>query len=178
MGTLPAFRVTALVLAMASTPLAPAFAQDADVPLPPDSMVPDSMREDAAGATLPSQNTLPLPPGVENPHEVLGELSGGPAGSPTALRGNPLPGTSTSIPTTNPAPVLPLPERQGQVTERENTGIQGQCDPVVGLGNCPELFQDVVKPPASGAGPTAAEAQPAANDTPAADAGEAEKTGQ
>lgn len=173
MGTLSAVRVTALALAMSPALSAPVFAQDANVPLPPDSMV-----QDAQGATLPNSNTLPLPPGVENPHEVLGELSGGPAGSPTALRGNPLPGTSTSIPTTNPAPVLPLPERQGQVAERENTGIQGQCDPVVGLGNCPELFQNVVEPPASGTDPTAAEAQPVANDAPATSADEAQKTGQ
>ncbi len=76
-----------------------------------------------------------------NPHEMLGELTGGPDGSPTALRGNPLPGTSTSIPTTNPAPVVPLSERQGQPVDCERTGIEGQCDPVVGLGNCPEPSQ-------------------------------------
>ncbi len=74
--------------------------------------------------------------GQPNPHEMMGDLSGGPAGSPTAERGNPRPGTSTSIPTTNPAPVIPLAERTGG-TSAENTGIAGQCDPNVSLGNCP-----------------------------------------
>lgn len=73
-----------------------------------------------------------------DPHLMLPALTGGPDGSPTALRGNPLPGTSTSIPTANPAGVPPLPERQGQTAEREDTGIEGQCDPVVSVG-CPAL---------------------------------------
>lgn len=74
---------------------------------------------------------------LRNPHEMLDALAGGPDGSPTARRRNPLPGTSTSIPTMNPTPVAPLSNpRRGETGE--NTGIDGQCDPVVGLGNCPE----------------------------------------
>lgn len=72
-----------------------------------------------------------------NPHAMLPALTGGPLGSPTALRGNPVPGTSTSIPTTNPASVMPLPAREGRPVEREDTGIDGQCDPVVSLNTCP-----------------------------------------
>ncbi|WP_162630694.1 hypothetical protein [Paracoccus endophyticus] len=112
----------------------PAAAQQGTgAPLPADSMAPDAQ-------TVPPDS---LPSGsvgdsVDNPHSMLGELTGGPDGSPTALRGNPLPGTSTSIPTANPAPVIPLPEREGKAAERETTGIEGQCDPVVGLGNCPD----------------------------------------
>lgn len=73
-----------------------------------------------------------------NPHEMLDALSGGPDGSPTARRGNPLPGTSTSIPTTNPATIHPLPAREGEPASTENTGIDGQCDPVVGFSDCPD----------------------------------------
>jgi len=73
-----------------------------------------------------------------NPHEMLDALSGGPDGSPTARRGNPLPGTSTSIPTTNPATIHPLPAREGEPVSTENTGIDGQCDPVVGFSDCPD----------------------------------------
>lgn len=97
-----------------------------------------SAAETQAVAPVPQESAGDVP---ANPHEMLGELTGGPDGSPTALRGNPLPGTSTSIPTTNPAPVVPLAERQGQPVDRERTGIEGQCDPVVGLGNCPEPSQ-------------------------------------
>lgn len=74
----------------------------------------------------------------KNPHEMLGPLEGGPDGSPTARRGDPLPGTSTSIPTLNPTPVPPLSIRRGENRSTENTGIGGQCDPDVGLGNCPD----------------------------------------
>lgn len=97
--------------------------------------------------------------GPADPHLKLPALTGGPDGSPTALRGNPLPGTSTSIPTANPAPVPPLPERQGQAAEQEDTGIEGQCDPVVSVG-CPTLaVPDAAAPPASpGAGATGAPA--------------------
>jgi len=72
-----------------------------------------------------------------NPHQMLDVLSGGPDGSPTARRGNPRPGTSTSIPTTNPATVHPLPAPAGEAASTENTGIDGQCDPVVGFRDCP-----------------------------------------
>lgn len=68
---------------------------------------------------------------------MLPALTGGPLGSPTALRGNPVPGTSTSIPTANPASVLPLPAREGKPVEQEDTGIDGQCDPVVSPNTCP-----------------------------------------
>ena len=37
-----------------------------------------------------------------------------------------------------PNGVPPLPERQGQTAEREDTGIEGQCDPVTSIG-CPAL---------------------------------------
>lgn len=78
---------------------------------------------------------------VPNPHALLPPLEGGPDGSPTGRRGNPLPGTSTSIPTTNPATVHPLPNADGTFTRTEDTGIEGQCDPVVGLGECPDIPQ-------------------------------------
>lgn len=128
----------ATAVAMSLLLTVPAVAQQGTgAPLPPDSM-----------AETPQAPSDSLPPGAagettDNPHEMLPALTGGPDGSPTALRGNPVPGTSTSIPTVNPAPVRPLPERQGQTVTREDTGIQGQCDPVVGLADCPE------RPPAS-----------------------------
>lgn len=95
-------------------------------------------------AGLAQQVPPPPPEALEggivpaDPHAILDQLSGGPAGSPTALRLNPVPGTSTSIPTTNPAAVPPIAERQGQTVVREDTGIEGQCDPVVGFGDCPD----------------------------------------
>lgn len=77
---------------------------------------------------------------LKDPHAMLPALTGGPSGSPTSQRGNPVPGTSTSIPTTNPATVRPLPRLgpDGQEIAVEDTGIEGQCDPVVTLG-CPTL---------------------------------------
>lgn len=91
-----------------------------------------------------AQQVPPPPPEVledgivpADPHAILGELAGGPDGSPTALRLNPLPGTSTSIPTMYPAAIPPIAERQGGTVVREETGIEGQCDPVVSLGECP-----------------------------------------
>lgn len=101
--------------------VSPAFAQE--TPAAPDAARAEGQPEAAAPA---------------NPHSMLPALTGGPLGSPTALRGNPVPGTSTSIPTTNPARVMPLPVREGKPLEREDTGIDGQCDPVVSLGACPE----------------------------------------
>lgn len=89
-------------------------------------------------APQPATETTGAATARPNPHEMLGDLTGGPAGSPSAERGNPRPGTSTSIPTVNPAPVIPLAERTGG-TSAENTGIAGQCDPNVGLGNCPQV---------------------------------------
>lgn len=145
--------------AMAALLAAPAFAQPAapagtpparaaaDAAALADNPAPDEPDAVAVPAAPAADGTAPA-----DPHLVLPALTGGPDGSPTALRGNPLPGTSTSIPTANPAGVPPLPERQGQAAEREDTGIEGQCDPVVSLG-CPDL-------PAAGAA-----AQPA-NPTP------------
>lgn len=74
---------------------------------------------------------------ANNPHEMLDQLSGGPLGSPTATRGNPLPGTSTSIPTTNPATVFPLGNPTGAGVWVEDTGIEGKCDPSQSFEKCP-----------------------------------------
>lgn len=120
-----------------------------------------------------------------NPHALLGELNGGPGGSPTAQRGNPRPGTSTSIPTTNPATVEPLTQRgtDGDDDAVEDTGIAGQCDPVVSLG-CPTISEyvpqvdaemsgaSIAPQPVPGAAPADAPAQPA-TDGAAAPAGTA-----
>lgn len=111
------FGAAALILAL------PALAQD--TPPPSADAAPEAEAVQTDGAA------------PANPHAMLPALTGGPLGSPTALRGNPVPGTSTSIPTTNPARVMPLPAREGKPVERENTGIDGQCDPVVSLGTCP-----------------------------------------
>lgn len=101
----------------------PALAQDAPPPATPEAATPEVLAPEAA---------------ADDPHAMLPALTGGPMGSPTALRGNPVPGTSTAIPTTNPADVMPLPVREGRPLGREDTGIDGQCDPVVSLANCPE----------------------------------------
>lgn len=74
-------------------------------------------------------------PTPSDPHAGLPGLNGGPAGSPTAERGNPRPGTSTAIPTTNPAPVAPLAER-ARNEPAENAATAAECDPVVSLANC------------------------------------------
>lgn len=100
-----------------------------------------SMAQDTATVPQPS-DSAPQPAdarAVPNPHALLPPLEGGPDGSPTGRRGNPLPGTSTSIPTTNPATVSPLPDADGTFTRTENTGIEGQCDPVVSFGECPDI---------------------------------------
>ena len=120
--------------ALAAMLAAPGLAQQA-VPAPggaaPLAGSPASGGPDGAAAS--AENAGPA-----DPHLKLPALTGGPQGSPTALRGNPVPGTSTSIPTANPASVAPLPERMGQKAETEDTGIEGQCDPVVSIG-CPTL---------------------------------------
>lgn len=102
-----------------------------------------SMAQDTATGPQAADSTIPAADAgaVPNPHALLPPLEGGPDGSPTGRRGNPLPGTSTSIPTTNPATVDPLPDADGTLTRTENTGIKGQCDPVVGLGECPDIPQ-------------------------------------
>lgn len=101
---------------------------------------PQSSENDAATAAPPAGGDSSGTAGEadRDPHQMLDSLHGGPAGSPTARRSNPRPGTSTSIPTTHPATVTPLDIRRGADATEENTGIDGQCDPVVGLGNCPE----------------------------------------
>lgn len=125
---IPRQRLAAAVIMTAFLPWA-AFAQQ--VPPPPPEVLEGGI----------------VPP---DPHAVLGELAGGPDGSPTALRLNPLPGTSTSIPTMYPAAIPPIAEREGGTVVREETGIEGQCDPVVSLGECP--------PPAAAAAQAAAQA--------------------
>ena len=97
-------------------------------------LAPASMAQDAAGTV------------ANNPHEMLAQLSGGPLGSPTATRGNPLPGTSTSIPTTNPATVFPLGNPSGAGKWVEDTGLEGKCDPSQSFEKCPE--RPVTKPSA------------------------------
>lgn len=143
--------------AMAVLLAAPGFAQDPA----PGGAVPPAPGEAAplAGNPAPDQpDAVAVPPATAagaaepaDPHLKLPALTGGPDGSPTALRGNPLPGTSTSIPTANPASVAPLPERQGLPAETENTGIEGQCDPVVGIG-CPALPAEAAGGPAPAGG--------------------------
>lgn len=93
----------------------------------------------AAGTSVSSAAPVETQGATPNPHALLGELNGGPDGSPTAQRGNPRPGTSTSIPTAHPATVQPLEHRAGdEDVAIEDTGIQGQCDPVVSIG-CPAV---------------------------------------
>lgn len=132
--------------ALAALLAAPGLAQQA-APAPADlggAAAPDNAASMADNPAPDEPDAAATPaPGAEgagpvDPHLKLPALTGGPDGSPTALRGNPLPGTSTSIPTANPASVSPLPERRGQKAETENTGIEGQCDPVVSVG-CPTL---------------------------------------
>lgn len=92
-----------------------------------------------------------------NPHILLDELHGGPTGSPTAQLSNPQPGTSTSIPTTHPATVRPLPARDGTSAgvSVEDTGIDGQCDPNVSFG-CPTITRPAAAtPPGDSAAPPA-----------------------
>lgn len=109
---------------------APAFAQETTGSPPPRG---GDAAPEAGSETSGTAGEAPA-----NPHEMLDELHGGPAGSPTARRGNPRPGTSTSIPTAHPARVTPLEIRQGADAAEDNTGIDGKCDPVVGLVDCPE----------------------------------------
>ena len=141
---------------------APACAQDA-------APAPSAAASAAApalsgGAPDPAAGGAPQKP--VHPAGLLDKLNGGPEGSPTAQRGNPQPGTSTSIPTTNPAPIRPV-QQQGPASSDlavENTGIEGQCDPVVRIG-CPS----VTGPPKAGiAGAQAGDAQASATgDAPA-----------
>ena len=132
--------------------VSPALAQEApSAPATPDAAQPEGA---APGGSAPA-----------NPHAMLPELTGGPLGSPTALHGNPVPGTSTSIPTANPATVTPLPAREGKPVEREDTGIDGQCDPAVSLNTCPQR-------------PEADVTQAVTTDVPDADAVAQPQTGQ
>lgn len=144
-------------------------AQDA-APAPSEAAVPQAT---GAGAASSDSARQPGNQAVQDPHEMLPALSGGPAGSPTAQRGNPVPGTSTSIPTVNPATVRPL-EQQRPGNENvavEDTGIEGQCDPVVSIG-CPALT-------GSASAPANAAVTSAAGDAPGQPekAGSAEATG-
>lgn len=123
--------------------LAPAaMAQDAAVPAPAESESLVQPVAESGGDTTPAADAAGSQDGAgtyaNNPHEMLDELSGGPLGSPTATRGNPLPGTSTAIPTTNPATVFPLSNPTGAGVWIEDTGIDGQCDPSQSFGKCPE----------------------------------------
>lgn len=94
-------------------------------------------------------------------HALLDDLSGGPEGSPTAQRSNPQPGTSTSIPTTNPATVRRVEqERPGNENMAvEDTGIEGQCDPVVSIG-CPAIA-DRLQPKTTAGADAGTTSQPA-----------------
>lgn len=145
----------AAALLMASAGLAqdstPAAGSDASA-APPAAAVPATGAASGAGA----------PQGAAaDPHRLLDDMSGGPQGSPTAQRGNPQPGTSTSIPTTNPATVRPVEqERAGNSNIAvEDTGFEGQCDPVVSIG-CPAVADQLQQGTAVGAA-----AQPAAGET-------------
>ncbi|MBB1491212.1 MULTISPECIES: hypothetical protein [unclassified Paracoccus (in: a-proteobacteria)] len=102
-----------------------------------------------------------------DPHRLLDEMSGGPQGSPTAQRGNPQPGTSTSIPTTNPATIRPVEQERAGNSDMavEDTGFEGQCDPVVSIG-CPAVADQLPQADAAG-GSTAGTAAQSANDAPA-----------
>lgn len=98
-----------------------------------------------------------------DPHALLDDLSGGPQGSPTAQRGNPQPGTSTSIPTTNPATVRPVEQERAGNSDIsvEDTGFEGQCDPVVSIG-CPGVADQLqTGTPSVSANGVAGAAQPA-----------------
>ncbi|MRX50121.1 hypothetical protein GI374_06575 [Paracoccus sp. S-4012] len=118
----------------------------------------------APEAAAPGAETGAATGALRNPHRLLPELSGGPQGSPTSQRGNPQPGTSTSIPTTNPATVRPVEQERlgpdGQAVSIEDTGIEGQCDPVVSLG-CPTIADQLQAGADAGAtsDPVAADAE-------------------
>lgn len=148
---MPASRKSPLVLAIVAMTLLPvaALAQAAPTEAP-----------DAASAPAKSTGAAETPPAPENnPHLLLNELHGGPAGSPTAQRGNPQPGTSTSIPTINPADVKPITAQGRRVTDEavEDTGIDGQCDPNVSFG-CPTIpGRAVITQPRSRTAPVAAD---------------------
>lgn len=121
----------------------------------------------AAGATMPAAaapaDGAATQGAAADPHRLLDDMSGGPQGSPTAQRGNPQPGTSTSIPTTNPATVRPLEQRGAGNADVavEDTGFEGQCDPVVSIG-CPGVADQLQPGTAAGADTTPAAAAPAA----------------
>lgn len=128
------------------------------------------------GAPAAGADVSPAPPAeaqgaAADPHRLLDEMSGGPQGSPTAQRGNPQPGTSTSIPTANPATVRPLEQRGGgnETVAVEDTGFEGQCDPVVSIG-CPAVADQLQPGTAAGAGAGTA-ARPLAGDAAAGSAG-------
>lgn len=135
MSTSSVFKAAAAAILLATAGLAQEAASVPPAPAPPEPAL-----QAASPAAAPSEAALQAESTERpNPHAMLPALTGGPLGSPTALRGNPVPGTSTSIPTMNPARVAPLPAREGKPVERENTGIDGQCDPVVSFGECPNL---------------------------------------
>lgn len=117
----------------------------------------------APSSDAPAQGGMEAAGAAADPHRLLDDLSGGPQGSPTAQRGNPQPGTSTSIPTTHPATGRPL-EQRGAGNENvtvEDTGIEGQCDPVVTFG-CPAIADQLPQADAAGGAAADTAAQPTA----------------
>lgn len=143
------FTAAALVLLIASA----AAAQDTGAPA---ATGPEAGALPAVSAAAPASALTDAPNGaaVTNPHKMLGGLNGGSLGSPTATRGNPQPGTSTAIPTLNPAPVFPLGNPTGAGNWIGDTGIEGQCDPSVSFEDCAliaeELKNDDAAVPAAG----------------------------
>lgn len=157
-GRLAAALVLSALLPVAALAQATAPAADAETPA---AAAPSADAPAQSGATGADTGTLGGP--AADPHRLLDDLSGGPQGSPTAQRGNPQPGTSTSIPTTNPATIRPL-EQRGAGNENvavEDTGFEGQCDPVVSIG-CPAIADQLPQADAAAGSTADTAAQPAA----------------
>ena len=98
---------------------------------------------EAANAPASALTDAPGADTAVNPHKMMGELSGGPLGTPTATRGNPQPGTSTAIPTLNPTPVFPLGNPTGAGNWIGDTGIEGQCDPSISFEDCAKIVEEL-----------------------------------